>query len=90
LHAKSIRPGTLVLLFGVDVEIAAWCGLRGHANGNGRRHQTAVALHHVDILLGKRDFYANGRRIMWLIRGDVVRTARAHVSPGCTTSQQQH
>src|SRR5215217_1024097 len=26
---------------------------------------------------------------MWLIRGDVVRTARAHPSSGCTTSQQQ-
>ena len=90
LHAESIRPGTLVRLFGIDIELASWCGLRGQANRNGRLHQAAVAFHHIDILLGKRDFYAHGRRIMWLIRGDVVRTARAHPSSRCTTSQQQH
>src|SRR5437773_9467052 len=44
LHAESIRPGTLVLLFGVDIEIASWCGLRGQANRNGCRHQAAVAI----------------------------------------------
>src|SRR4029077_8906179 len=90
LHAESIGSGTLVFLFGIDIEIAFRCRLRGHANGNSRGHQAAVAFHHIDILLGKRDFYAHGRRIIWLIRGDVVRTARAHPSSGCTTSQQQH
>src|SRR6266480_8064303 len=90
LHAESIRPGALVLLFGVDVEIAFGCRLRGHADRNGGRHQAAITFHHVDVLLGKRNFHTHGRRIMWLIRGDVVRTARAHPSSCCTTSQQQH
>jgi len=60
LHAESVRSGTFVLLFRINVEIAFRCRLRGHANRNGRRHQASVALHDVHIFLSERDFHPHG------------------------------
>src|SRR5437899_2097306 len=64
LHAEAVRSRTLVLLFGIDCEIAFWCRLNRHTNRNGGRHQAAIAFHYINIFLGKRDFHAHGRRIM--------------------------
>src|SRR5215470_16012444 len=55
LHTEPIRSRPLVLLFGVNSEVASRRGLRGHTNINGGSHQASVAFHHIHILLGKRD-----------------------------------
>src|SRR5439155_735725 len=89
LHAESVRSRTLVLLFRINAKIAPGRRLRGGANRNSRRHQATVAFHHIDVLLRKRDFHAHSRRIVRLVRGDVVRPARAHMASRCATSEQQ-
>src|SRR5262249_40207533 len=89
LHAEPIRSRPLVLLLGINPEVAFRCGLRSHANINGRGHQVSVAFHDINVLLGKRDFHAHSRGVMWLIRSDVVGAAGAHVATGRTTSKQQ-
>src|ERR1700748_3884659 len=78
LHAESVRAGTLVLLFRVNVKITFRCWLRGHANRNSGRHQTAVALHDIDVLLRERNQNTHFGFVGRLIRSDVVRAARAH------------
>src|SRR5262245_38132404 len=52
LHAEAITSRALVLLLGINREAPSRCGLRRHTNINGGRHQAAVALHHIDNLLG--------------------------------------
>src|SRR6516165_9056738 len=90
LHAKSVRSRTLVLLFRIDMKIALRCWLRGHANRNGGRHQTAIALHYIDVYLGERNQNTHFGWVVRLIRSDVVRSAAgAHVPSGCATSEQQ-
>ena len=89
LHAESVRSRPLVLLLGINREVASRCGLRRHANINRSSHQASVSLHDINVLLGQRNSDAHSRRVMWLIRGDVVGGAGAHVPTGRTTSQQQ-
>ena len=89
LHAEPARSRPLVLLLGINREIASRRGLRSHTNINSGSHQRPVAFHYIDVLLGKRNFHAHSRRIMWLIRGDVIRPAGTHVATGRTTSQQE-
>src|SRR6266576_6112718 len=59
----------LVLLLGIDCEIAFRCRLRRHANRNNGSHQRAIAFHYINVFLGKRDFHSHGRWIVRLIRG---------------------
>src|SRR5207249_3042382 len=89
LYAESVRSRTLMLLFRINIKIAFGCRLRGSANRNGRRHQATVAFHHIDVLLRERDLHAHGRRIVRLVRGDVVWPSRAHMASRCATSEQQ-
>jgi hypothetical protein len=89
LDAKSVRPRALMLLFGIDSEITSRCRLIRHTNRNGGRHQAAIAFHYINIFLGKRDFHAHGRRIMRLVRSDVIGPPRADPASRCTTSKQQ-
>src|SRR5262249_40184526 len=55
LHTEPIRSRPLVLLFGINSEVASRRGLRSHTNINGGSHQTSVAFHYINVLLGKRD-----------------------------------
>src|SRR5207247_11296149 len=68
LHAESVRSRTLMLLFRINIKITFRCWLRGHANRNGGRHQTAVAFNHIDVLLREQDFAAHRRRIVRFVR----------------------
>src|SRR4029077_3261747 len=49
LHAKTVRPRTLVFLFGVNFEVALRRRFRGSPNRTGNRHQATVALHDVNV-----------------------------------------
>src|SRR5438093_13708588 len=56
LHAESIGSRTLMLLLGIDCEVAFRCWLRRHTNRNGRLHEAAVSFHYINIFLRKRNF----------------------------------
>ena len=87
LHAESVRSRPLVLLLGINREVASRCGLRRHANINRSSHQASVSLHDINVLLGQRNSDAHSRRVMWLIRSDVVRAARGHMATCGATSK---
>jgi hypothetical protein len=89
LHAEPIRSRPLVLLLRINPEVASRCRLRSHTNINGCGHQTSITFHDIDVLLGKRNFNSHSRRVMWLIRCDMVGAAGAHVATGGTTTKQQ-
>jgi hypothetical protein len=89
LHAEPIRSRPLVLLFGINSEAASRRGLRSHTNINGGGHQTSVAFHYVNVLLRERNQHSHPGWVIRLIRGDVVRPARAHMASCRTAGKQQ-
>ena len=89
LHAEAIRSRPLVLLFGINSEVASRCGLRSHTYINGGGHQASVALHYIDVLLGKRNQHSHLGWVVRFIRGDVIRPARAHMASRSATAEQQ-
>ena len=90
LHAKPIRSRSLVLLLGINREVASRRGLRSHTYINGGGHQASVALHYIDILLGKRNQHSHLGWVVRFIRGDVIRPARAHMASRSATAEQQY
>src|SRR5205085_5416294 len=50
LNAKSVRPRPLVLLLGIDGEIAFRRWLCRNPNRRGHGHETTITLHYIDIL----------------------------------------
>jgi len=90
LHAEAIRSRPLVLLLGINREVASRCGLRSHTYINGGGHQASVALHYIDILLGKRNQHSHLGWVVRFIRGDVIRPARAHMASRSATAEQQY
>ena len=88
LDAKSVRPRTFMLLFGVDVEIALWRRFRWSPNRTRHRHQTPVALHYINVFLRERNQNTHFGWVVRLIRSHVVGSASAYV-PSCGTAGKQ-
>ena len=87
LHAEAIRSRPLVLLLGINREVASRCGLRSHTNINGGGHQASVAFHYINVLLGERNQHVHPGWVARLIRSDVVRPARGDVATRGATSK---
>src|SRR6185295_14825511 len=77
LHPETIRTRAFVFLFPVNGKMSAWCRLGWNPDTTGHRHQTAIALHHIDVFFRKRNFYYYLRWIARLVRSYMIRTAAA-------------